>query len=522
MDFAIDFISTKTVGAAEATPDRVYRCPVCDSRVVLRGYGQFAQRRSHFAHVKNQARPDCENYHPSFYLPAFSIANEDQRLAGVNRPYVYVGEPELYLKETSIGFDLEIVIPGRPSEPEWSGAVLFQGRFGEQTIGFSSLLRPFEALVFPQKDRYVFSRRGEVGELFWGMLRDGIRGLKFGPNCFRQSEVRGRRLATSEKLFWGDRYWMVSPTIIEAPGSVSHYLLLLGTIGEWSVFELALPSEPNHVLRFEKDDIRTWVGHEIHERGACAYLIDPLPHHFDEQGVFVLSKPVSTVRVALDAWYKNVLILDGKGDELVWQLATDDSLIISLHDANDAFVYVDNTIVLAMRFESCELFAPQGLRLKANDQEVELFSKEAEEIFRAFRSSRKTSCGIALESCNERVLKLLMLNGAPMDSHESLLTALCDGDHPFEVNASNFGRVCLPSVGKNSVLGLLDPWVRDRGKWLLSLPFPAPSIPSCRFPDENGPNTSDWVRPLRTRTWGVAFEPHLHALAYELRKAGCL
>jgi hypothetical protein len=346
MDFAIDIISIKTVGAAEATPYRLYRCPVCDSRVVLRGYGAFAQRRPHFAHVKNQARLDCENYHPSFYTPAFSISNENQRQAGINRPHVYVGEPELYLKETSIGFDLKIVIPGRPGEPVWNGAVLFQGRFGEQSIRFASFLRPFELLVFPQKDRYVFSKHGEVGELFWGILRDGIRGLKFGPNCFRQSEVRGRRLATSENLFWGDRYWMLSPTIIETPGSVSRYLSSFGTIGEWSVFELTLPSEPNHVLKFEKDDLRTWVGHEIHERGASAYLIDPLPHHFDEQGVFVLSTPVSTVRVALDAWNKNVFILDSKGDGLVWQRATDDSLIISLHDASDAFVYVDGTLVL--------------------------------------------------------------------------------------------------------------------------------------------------------------------------------
>lgn len=522
MDFAIDIVTAKTVDAGGGNPYRGYRCPVCESRVVLKGYGSFAQRRPHFAHVKNQARPDCENYHPSLYISAFPVTKEDQRQSGINQPHVYVGEPELYLKETSFGFDLKLVIPGRPSEPEWSGVVLIQGRFGEQPFGFESLRRPYEASILPKRDCYTFSKRGEVGELLWGALRDGIRGLKFGPNCFRQSEVSGRRLGTSENMFWGDRYWMVSPTIIETPGSVSRHLSSLGTIGEWSVFELILPSEPDYVLSFEKDDIRTWVGHEIHERSACAFLIDPLPHHFDLQGVFVLSTPVSTVRVALDAWDKNIFILDSKGDDLVWQRATDDSLIISLYDASDAFVYVDGNLVLAMRFEACELFAPHGLRLKANDQEVELFSKEAKEMIRSFRYPCKSSCGIALVSCNECVLKLVRLNDAPMNSEDALQTALSDSDQPFKVDASNFGSVCLPSGKKVSVVSLLAPRVRERGKWLLSLPLPAPGAPICRFPGENGLNTSDWVRPLRARTWSVAFGPHLHALACELRKAGCL
>lgn len=521
MDFAIDFVATRTVSAAEATPYRTYRCPVCDSRVVLRGYGQFAQRRPHFAHVKNQARADCENYHPSSYFPALPISNESQRQLGIRHPRVYVGEPELYLKETSIGFELKIVIPNRPIEAEWSGSVLFQGRYGEQTIGFSSSLRPIEASVSPQNKRYLFSRRGEVGEWFWGMLCKGILGLNLGPNCFRQSDIQGRRLAASENLFWGDRYWVVSPTVIDAPSSVSRYLSLLGSIGEWSAVELALPSEPNHVLEFEKDDIRTWTGHEIRTRGARAYLIDPLPHHIDEQGVFVLSTPVSRVRVALDSWYNNVLILDSQGKELTWQLATDDSLIIS-SCAADAFVYVDGTLVLAMRFESCELFDPHGLRFNANDREVELFSKEAEELFHAIRSSQKSSSDVALGTCNERVYKLLMLNGAPMGSFESLLTALLDGDHPFEIDALNFGKICLPSEKENRVVDLLDSQVRGRGQWLLSMPFPSPLIPSCRFPADGRRAVSDWVRQLCSRTWNVEFEPHLRALAHDLRKAGHL
>lgn len=522
MDFAIDFVATKEVSAAEATPYRTYRCPVCDSRVVLRGYSQSAQRRPHFAHVKNQARADCENYHPSLYLSAFPITNENQRQPGINRPHIYVGEPELYLKETSIGFELKIVIPRRQIEPDWSGSVLFQGRYGEQTIGFASFLRPYEASVSPQNKRYLFSKRGEVGELFWGMLCDGIPGLNLGPNCFRQSEVQGRRLAASEDLFWGDKYWVVSPTAIEVPGSVSRYLSLHGTIGEWSVVELALPSEPNHLLEFEKDDICAWTGHEIRAHGARAYLITPLPHHFDEQGVFVLSSPVSQVRVALDSWYHNVLILDSKGKELVWQLATDDSLIISSHDATDAFVYVDGTLALAMRFESCELFDPHGLRFKTSDREFELFSTEAEELLHALRNSQKPLPGVVLGTCNEYVFKLLMLNGAPMDSLESLLIALCDGGHQFEIDASNFGKVCLPSEKEDHVVDLLDSRVRDRGQWLLSLPLPPPCIPSCRFPAAGRRIVSDWVRQLCSRTWSVEFEPHLRALAHDLRKAGHL
>jgi hypothetical protein len=470
--------------------------------------------------VKNQARPDCENYHPSFHVSFHDTSGAKSQMEG-RQPDIYIGEPELYLKETFSGFDLKLVIRGA-CEPEWSGSVLINGRFGEQVVGFELLRRPYDVSVLPQTDRYVFSKRGEVGKLFWETVRSGIIGLKFGPNCFHQSSIRGRRLASSEKMFWGDTYWIVSPTTMTIPGSVSHFLTLLEAIGKWSVFELTLPSKPDYVLGFEKDDISTWVGHRIYERKARAYFIDPLPHHLDQQGIFVLSTPISTVQVALDPWEDDVLVLDSKGNHLIWNRAADNSLIISLNDSKDAFTYVDGALVLAMRFEACELFTPTGLRLKNNDQEVELFSKEAEEMIRALRYLHKPMYTILIEASNEHILKLLKLNGAPIDSSEALNIALRDRNYPIEVDASNFGKVFLPVRKQDKAVHLVAPKVRDRGKWLLSLPFPPPGAASCRFPGENGPNTPDWVQMLRTRNWSAAFGPYLETLAHELKEIGCL
>lgn len=523
MDCAFDIGSGKIVAADAGNPSRAYRCDVCHSRVVLRGYGPFAQRRMHFAHVKNQARPDCGNYYPSYgsTLPG-AKTGQGQPGISISRPRVHVGEPELYLKETSSGFDLKLVIPGRPSEPEWNGTVLIQGRFGEQSVGFTSLHRPFEASVLPLRERYMFAKRGEVGALFWAMLRDGIQGLKYGANCFRQSEVRGRRLGPTERMFWGDEYWVICPEAVEASGGISRYLSLRGIVAGWNVFDLELPSKPEYVPNFEREDIQDWLGHAIHERAARARFVDLLPHHIDEQGLFVLSTPVSTLRVVLDGWDKNVFVLDSNGSDLVWQRATDDVLVISPCDASDAFVYVDGVIVLAMRFEACELFSPRGPQLKINDRGVELFAKEAHEMLCDFRESRETSSEIVLEACNERVQKLIRLNGAYLDSQEALQSALGDHDHPFEMDASNFGRVCLPNLKKITVAQVLAPLIRNRGKWLLSLPYPSPGEPSCRFPGENGIKTPEWVKSLRARNWNVAFGPHLRALACELRKTGNL
>ena len=62
MEFAIELNSRQLVSAKDGNRYARYKCPVCGSGTVFRKGGI---KTPHFAHRKNSADPECENYHPS-------------------------------------------------------------------------------------------------------------------------------------------------------------------------------------------------------------------------------------------------------------------------------------------------------------------------------------------------------------------------------------------------------------------------------------------------------------------------
>lgn len=446
----------------------------------------------------HQASPDCEQFHPSSYQPSLSRAPADPYTGQLKTPYEYIANPELYLKETFSGFELRIVIPRRANEQAWHGAVVIQGRFGEQIFGFASLDAPGEIPVLPKLEPYRFSQRENVGAIYWCALSHGIPGLLLGANCFRLSGLQGRRLGPVEDMFWGETYQVMLPPGARVPDSLSHLISHIGELGSWQVLELTLPSSPESLLNFQAEEIRKWVLHDIRERPPQAILIDPLPHHFDAQGAFVLPQPVDEVRFFIDGGYKNVLVLTNNDDELHWDTKADGTILVSPNGTSNIFVLIDGAVRLALSLEHCALFSPCGIRVKTKNSETELFASEA--TLGSLRNNLTSLPELQLKAPNDTLLHLVRVNGKQFDSIESLKQAFLDVNSDFEIDASNFGRVYLSADSKEGKEFSLKAQVRDRISWLLTLPFPAPGEVTYRFPGNNREVNPDWFRALCARS----------------------
>ena len=519
MDYAIDNLTGKVIEAGKARIAGIYRCPVCHSRAVLRGGNPWAIRRKHFAHVVNQARPDCENYHPSLYRAPLPTGPQRRGHGQGISAQEYIRQPELYLRQQiSSQFDLQLLLPSRSSGPPWQGELLIEGRFGEQTYGFTSLDRPRHASVPPQLGRYEILKRGEVSPSLWAVLSRGVEGLRKGATCFRQSEMMGRCLRQAEAMYWGETYMVLLPPGHSPPTAFAEWFSHCGELAGWAIFGLTLPSRIDWIANIEREEIGDWLGHEVRSFACRAYLLDPLPHHLDELGRFVLALPIQSIDIYVDEGYEEISIVGGDGVQLDWQEAPDGRISIFPTDTDVIHIYIDGDLSLALSLAACEPFSPSGIRLRSGNEEAELFA--AQPILAALRGNSDSTSDLVLRTPSDLLNRLVKLNGKPISDENTITGALSDLDSRFELDARNFGRVSFQKRSQERPQRSLKPSVLSSATWLLSLPQPSSHEPACRITGVRSTDVPRWVRALQARDWSVNYAPHVRALASELRKGG--
>ena len=263
MKFAISIRTGKVVYAEYKLSrfDR-YKCPCCDSKVILRaGY----YRDPYFAHASsqtNQAKLNCEDYHPGngYYVPtpitkkSVSIAESKIELGGHDFfTTLCVEDSEsdfrLYLSIPTIPFDRE-----NPISPRDLQKIKIRITAEGSPIAQLPAIELFTGGVKTRYDVKPTEKNYELevvnnsgSEVDFDFLESPIEGLSPKGNLFGKVDEEWVRIFPNSKIEWGGEYYYVAQSNTSVPHKClpAEIAVRDGYTRKWKLWRIALPAEPD-------------------------------------------------------------------------------------------------------------------------------------------------------------------------------------------------------------------------------------------------------------------------------------
>ncbi len=339
-------------------------CPYCKEPVYLRS---GHDRRPHFAHFSNRAKPDCENYFPSHELSlgVYSQAAHNP-IPLIKKNSLKVG---LFLAKRSapVGFEIFLRLPSLYNgQNGWDGQVVIQHRLGEKTLTPDQLTNVSIVSLSPQTPLFKCYGSGDLIEFAHNLL---LQADEFNDefNIFRAIESGGRAVPKDEALECGATYWIVGSAVLTPPSEVLELIdwTLKGMVSRWYVYETTLPTIfAEHKFSQHQAVLSDFFNRLIKVRKARAFLLHPYPHHIDQDGAYIY--PQNPDVIFLKRSSRKVISIEGPqnliGYARVKELSDDLVKIDGLNlGKEDVIISIDGVEQFLIRSEKCELIQPAGI-----------------------------------------------------------------------------------------------------------------------------------------------------------------
>jgi hypothetical protein len=246
MYFATDRRTHKIVTAESANRWRDYSCPTCNAGVFLRD-GRY--RDKHFAHMPGQAKPECEEFHPSNELVHSSQTNTAIAvLPSVDPLQLSIElEPDRVSGRGRRNWRLCLTVP---KSHDGRGKVSIDLGGGDvRLISLAKLSLGAETYTVDLTASEYGARwvSPEVHPDYKSAVEERAAGLSSGAiNVFSPS--RQKQKPSAKALCWGESFyfiWRVDEKIAFPPGLISHQL---ADNRGWSCALAVLPHTPDEKL----------------------------------------------------------------------------------------------------------------------------------------------------------------------------------------------------------------------------------------------------------------------------------
>lgn len=462
MDWAKDQVGNLVHASERGLFSYGLSCPTCGEPVRRRA---GPQRRPHFAHYSHSAKPDCENYYPSWGIAATSGAprvssNEEAVVSGVSS--LHGG---LFFERADHGaYSLYLKLPQLRAGTGNVGVIEIRSGLGVRTYTVPQLFRPRLVPVVPQLPLAEVIAVGDlnaVGET----IRTHVGWFQSSGNYFRVGDVGGRLLAPNEPLEWGERYLVVTQQIF---GSVPEGFGLRVESQEewcgWNVYEVVLPVSLALASEPVREDLFRFLGRSIKAPRPRAYFVDPPPHHIEPDGTNVF--PEITTRIVLRRTERSDISIESTDQTDMSTTVTDlgdEWVEITSVGPGSFAVVVNGRVELLGRIGECDLFQPRGVRVVVGDRVWEMFEAGLGECIQQYLQGV-----VRIECPSVRVADYLDLpQGVWVRDGKSYTTT----GVPFSsVSAENFGAFFLAEPdAKDAESPAIDAQTRARLVWLEGL-----------------------------------------------------
>ena len=332
------------------------------------------ERRAHFAHYSNRAKPDCDKYFPPFGVPLAAGVGGGLPPPRHRRDSLGCG---LFLVQNSPGSPLALLLRLPPMDlvAVTNGRLEIQSGFGHRTYEAADLGVARLVPVAPQTPLATIKGSGHLSPLA-AQLAGQVGAFSGERNLFYSDERGGRFIFGEEPLEWGTRYRLLAAGEVVPPIDLSVALCWKpeGKFGGWHSYEMALPP----VFAASKPDlpaaISEFVGHRIRSARPRVFVVDPLPHHLDADGTHVYAAPPESLLLRRSAPGVVTVTASAGGGEP--HIADDGLEWIQLHGLGtekcEYTIAIDGTDQVIVRTEACELVRPAGLSVSAGDHAWDL------------------------------------------------------------------------------------------------------------------------------------------------------
>lgn len=263
MKFAISIRTGKEVYADYKVSrfDR-YKCPCCDSKVILRaGY----YRDPYFAHASsqtNQAKFNCEDYHPGngYYVPTpitkKSVPIAESKIEAGKHDYFTTlcvedsrSDFHLYLSIPTIPFDRE-----NPISPRDLQKIKIRITAEGSPIGQLPAIQLFTGGIKTrfdvkptEKDYELEAINNSGSEVDFDFLESPIEGLSPKGNLFGKLDEDWVRIFPNSEIEWGKEFYYVAQSNTSVPHQCfpAEIAVRDGYTRKWKLWRITLPAEPD-------------------------------------------------------------------------------------------------------------------------------------------------------------------------------------------------------------------------------------------------------------------------------------
>lgn len=415
----------------------VLSCPLCREPVYRRA-GQ--QRRAHFAHFSNRAKPECENYHPPApYNSAASLPNVDARYSG-SQPNVPPAAILLDLNDDRVA--IYVRLPAFPGVADSEESIEIRSGLGVRTYSLRSLCRSRiipVTLRLPLVEVFTSSISGASGDAK-AVVEAGINAFRKEGNFFRIGESAGRLLAPDEPLEWGDRYNLLTQRRLPSESRVFGVNIeVVYEKREWLLYEVTLPSLEWAIPNQAKGAIERYLNRRLSPPRQKAYFIDPPPHHIELDGTHVF--PDGTQQVVLRTVGVDDIRIQSIGSSERFHIEREQEICrisIAEGEIGDFAIQANGRDLVLGRVEPCPVFSPRGVQVLVDSQPFDIFCGDLPSVVRN-RAQQK----IEITFPAERVARLFEMTEGVWKTESASLTFSTRSREP-SFDAKNFGSLTLP------------------------------------------------------------------------------
>ncbi len=434
MDWARDQLGNLIHAAQRGLFSYWLRCPTCGEPVRRRA---GLERRPHFAHYSYSAKPECEYYHPSSGAAVHGSPQPRDEQQATSSSASFQGG--LFLDRRASSYSLYLKLPRVAAEAGGIGELRIWGGLGERTYTASQLQR---AQMMPVLLQLPLVKASASGALAYAAeaIKMYVSLFRNVGNYFRVSESGGRLLAPLEPLEWGERYRLLTQ---EALGSAPMDFGIEVECNEgrrgWIFYELRLPSLAQAGEDSTREAIGRYLGRTINAPRARVYFVDPPAHHVEPDGTHIF--PATTERLVLRRpGGGRVTIVIGEQSVNATRVRDlgDEWCDVTGISTDEFTVLLDEREELLGRFEACELFRPEGVRVVVGEQAWEIFQPELRD---------------AVQHCSHEVVRIecpSMLVAEQLALEKSAWTrdgkafTIRERQSELAADAGNFGALAWP------------------------------------------------------------------------------
>lgn len=367
-------------------------CPSCGEPVRRRA---GSERRPHFAHFSNRAKPDCENYFPPMG-PA--VASSLRSVAGavrLKRESLSCGLFLVHQQERN-SLTLWLRIPSVELGLTATGSLEIQSGLGHHTYRVADLRTARLVPLVPQYPLAASTGSGALLPLA-AHVSGQVGAFAADLNLFCAEEKGGRFVFSDEPLEWGSRYRLLARAVIAPPDELGALLDWKPgqKFGAWNSYEVTLPLAFAASRPQVPAQISQFLGRPIRYGRPRLFVVQPSPHHIDIDGTYVYPEAPGSILLRRSASGK-VTVDTPLGSALtaVSELADEWVRVEGLPvDGHDCTVSIDGNEQVVIRVEACELFRPTGLIANSGDVQWDLCAEAPIAPAELLRNEVDVECG---------------------------------------------------------------------------------------------------------------------------------